>query len=491
MGVTLRDTSVIGSEGERRAGHDEVQEIGHTAHLEHNYPGTDKASVQLPARPTHMPRAKDAKRIIKGVLASRRRLLALVGILGGLLAVILLAVEPGASTRSTGAPEAGGVTTAAPEATGVSLIPGSKATAAVPGSSKDAAKTAAKKPVAKKTAGQQPVPTSSAKAGAIGSAGGAPSARSGAITTGNSKVNCIDAAFPDGVLTQSVLDGITSSTGIAYNCVNTFANPAATWTTWEQPWMFSTASDGYDAWLAASSQHQMVMGIDLIPQSAASGGDPLAWEQACDSGDYDQYATTLAKNLVSYGAGNIVIRLAPEANGTWEPDYAGTTSTEMTDWAKCYANEVTAMRAVAGTSFLFVWNPNICVADLPLSSWYPGNAYVDIIGADAYDKDCFTLKTVGQEGWQTYFTDDESASSFPSLANIESFAVANGKPMSFPEWGLTAGEDDPAYVTDMAQMFNSDDFAYQSYFDPGTNPTVAALGSSVPQATAAYAQAFK
>ena len=41
----------------------------------------------------------------------------------------------------------------------------------------------------------------------------------------------------------------------------------------------------------------------------------------CAAGSYNQYATTLAQNLVSYGAGNIVIRLGTEANGTWEADY--------------------------------------------------------------------------------------------------------------------------------------------------------------------------
>ena len=489
MGVMLRDTPVIGSEGDPQVRHLEHSEVEHDLHLRQNSSYSDKIPAQSPARSAHTAGAREAKRLIKGSLAGRGRLLVPVGVLGGLLAIALLIVAPGASTKPTALPQPGSVTTAEPEATGVSVIPGSKATAAVPGSSTSTAKPGVKKSDAKKTAGAQSVPAGSASIGG-GLIGGAPSV-SGTITAGNSKANCIDALFPGGVLTQSVLDGITSYTGVTYNCLNTFANPSATWAIWEQPWMFSTASDGYDAWLAASSQHQMIMGIDLIPQSVSNDSDPLTWEQPCASGDYDQYATTLAQNLVSYGAGNIVVRLAPEANGNWEPDYVGTTSTEMTDWAKCYANEVTAMRAVSGAHFLFVWNPNICTANIPLSSWYPGNSYVDIIGADAYDTDCFTLKTVGQEGWQTYSTDDESDSNFPSLANIESFAVANGKPMSFPEWGLTAGGDDPTYVTDIAQMFNSDDFAYQSYFDPGTSPSVTALGSSVPQATAAYAQAFK
>lgn len=283
-------------------------------------------------------------------------------------------------------------------------------------------------------------------------------------------------------------------TATTYNCLNVWDTSMPAWANWENPWMFSTVSDGWRAWLAASAEHQVIMGEDLIPRSVSNNSDPLTWEQPCASGDYDKHATTLAKNLVSHGAGNIVIRLGIEANGTWEVDYVGTTSAEMSDWAKCYANEVTAMRAVPGTHFLFVWNPSICTADIPLSRWYPGNSYVDIIGADAYDKDCETLKTVAQEGWEAYFTDSASSGArnpdFPSLDHIEAFAVAHDKPMSFPEWGLGTGDDDPAYVADLGRMFESDDFSYQSYFDDHDDG-IAPLGSSIPKATAAYAKAFK
>jgi hypothetical protein len=40
------------------------------------------------------------------------------------------------------------------------------------------------------------------------------------------------------------------------------------------------------------------------------------------------------------------------------------------------------------------------------------------------------------------------------------------------------------------QMFKSDDFAFESYFDAGSDG-VASLGSAIPNVTAAYAQAFK
>lgn len=316
----------------------------------------------------------------------------------------------------------------------------------------------------------------------------------GRVTAGDSKEDCITLGFPGGAMSQSVINGASSSTGITYNCVSLFDNPMPAWADWEDPWMFRTIGDGWDAWLAANPEHEVIMGQDLVPQTVSGHTDPLAWEESCAKGDYDEHARTLARNLVAHGAGDIVIRLGPEANGSWEADYVGTTSAGMSDWAKCYANEVTAMRAVPGTHFLFVWNPNVCSAYTPLSKWYPGNAYVDIIGADAYDTDCRTQKTVSQEGWQSYSTDSSSSGAenpdFPSLANIEAFATAHEKPMSFPEWGLPTGNDDPAYVTGMARMFNSSDFSFQTYFDTNGDG-IARLGSSVPQATRAYARAFR
>lgn len=322
-----------------------------------------------------------------------------------------------------------------------------------------------------------------------------PGPAGGTVTAGDSKAHCIIPDFPGGVLDQSVVNGISSVTGVSYDCLGTFANPMPTWADWEAPWMFSTASDGWDAWLAANPAHQVIMGMDLIPQSVSGNSDPLNWEQPCAAGGYSQYATALARNLVSYGAGSIVIRLGVEANGNWEADYVGATTQEMNDWAQCYASEVTAMRAVPGAHFLFVWNPNVCTANLPLSQWYPGNSYVDIIGVDAYDTDCSTDKTVSQEGWPAYATDSHTNTpndpSFPSLDNIAAFAVSNGKPLSFPEWGLGGGRpDDAAYVTGMGQLFSQKDFSFESYFDTN-HDGIAPLGSSIPNATAAYGQAFK
>ena len=49
-----------------------------------------------------------------------------------------------------------------------------------------------------------------------------------------------------------------------------------------------------------------------------------------------------------------MIRLGPEANGDWEPDFVGTTAREMRAWAQCFDKEVAAMRAVPKARFQFV-----------------------------------------------------------------------------------------------------------------------------------------
>jgi hypothetical protein len=406
-----------------------------------------------------MRRAEAEKK--KRFSTGRSRLLALVSVFGVLGIVALLVAISDRGTPQTGAAKMNDPAVLNPSA--VSVIPNSWSIAKGPLRS----------------------PKASSKPRSV--------ELSSTITAGDSKAHCITLRFTYGQLDQSEISAVTNLTGVTYNCVELFANPMPTWAEWETPWMFSDISDGWDAWLDKNPAHQVVMGMDLIPQSVSNNDDPLSWEESCAAGSYNQYATALAKNLVSWGAGSIVIRLGPEANGAWEADYVGSTTTEMNDWAKCYDNEVTAMRSVPGTHFLFVWNPNACTTDLPLDEWYPGNSYVDIIGIDVYDSDCSSQMTVSQEGWTAFLNNSAGNTpndpDFPSIANMEAFAVANRKPLSLPEWGIGV-TDDAAYVADMAQIFKQDNFSFESYFDDNDDG-IAPLGSDIPDSTAAYSQAFK
>jgi beta-mannanase len=226
----------------------------------------------------------------------------------------------------------------------------------------------------------------------------------------------------------------------------------------------------------------MVLGISLIPATLSDPGDPLGWEQSCAAGNFNSYASELGANLVAAGLQNSVIRLGWEMNGSWEGDFIGTTTQEQSLWATCFDNEVTALRSASGEHFLIDWNPNSCTAATPYANYYPGNAYVDIMGLDFYDQSCQNPNT---------------AVSFSQLASVpaglnafEAFAAAQGKPMSLPEWGLTTvGTDDSAYIDGVAAAVNSGDFAFQEYFDVVDGSAIM-LTSGTPSSVAAYQQQF-
>ncbi len=54
------------------------------------------------------------------------------------------------------------------------------------------------------------------------------------------------------------------------------------------------------------------------------------------------------------------------------------------------------MRSVAGENFRFEWNPDagaFTQSGYSVAAAYPGNAYVDVIGLDAYDQSWATPQT--------------------------------------------------------------------------------------------------
>lgn len=242
----------------------------------------------------------------------------------------------------------------------------------------------------------------------------------------------------------------------------------------------------------------MIETMNLVPDDTISA-DPN-WAQDCAANvsgttafpsSISTYATELATNMVARGFGYTVMNLGAEMNGDWNADSIGSTTAAQQAWAQCYANIVTAMRSVPGANFLFEWAVNANYRDIPLANYYPGNAYVDLIGIDAYDSSGVTLPAVGDP---TRFS--ALAAEPLGLDAVRDFAVAQGKPLSIPEWGLmvpapgnNGGGDDPAYVTGIANFVNSNDMAFQSFFDNGDGGTLA-LGPTAPLSTAAYEDAF-
>jgi hypothetical protein len=310
---------------------------------------------------------------------------------------------------------------------------------------------------------------------------------SGIITAGDSKAVCIT----DGpsATNFSQLE-YTSLNGITYNCIETFSDAMPTWSDWVNPWVASP-SGPFVSWVAADPAHrQLIDTQNLIPDSEASNPN---WTAECAAGDYNSYASQFAATMVGAGLGSSVIRLAHEMNGNWYNDSLGSTQAQWTQWDQCWDQEVSAMREVPGSHFLFDWNVNAYLRDIPLADIYPGNAFVDIIGVDTYDETGLSIPAVGQPGrFQALAAEPDG------LNAVAAFAATMGKPLSIPEWGTVIGQgDDPAYVTGVAQFVSNNDVAYQSWFngpdgiyplDPSQDPLsvnayVAAFGNAAPSTT--------
>jgi len=221
----------------------------------------------------------------------------------------------------------------------------------------------------------------------------------------------------------------------------------------------------------------------LIPDNLENVNNPLGWEQSCAAGDFDTYAAELGANLVAAGLQNSVLRLGAEMNGAWEADFMGNTAQEQSLWATCFAKEVTGLRQAIGEHFLIDWNPNACTQNVPYTNFYPGNAFVDIVGLDFYD--------IGCDAPATPFTFTQLAGEPFGLVSFEEFAAAQDKPMSFPEWGLASSPkgDDPAYVDGIGAAFAHGDFAFEAYFNVGVQGTMV-LGSTTPLSLVAFQKWF-
>ncbi|MGA3351653.1 MAG: glycosyl hydrolase [Acidimicrobiales bacterium] len=309
------------------------------------------------------------------------------------------------------------------------------------------------------------------------SGGSAPSARpSGLVQAADSKAACITDE-PGPTLTKA-----ERNTGYLYNCIETFTDVDKTWAEWVNPWIAESPGAPFQTWVADDpTHHQLIDTQNLIPDDEAS--DPN-WTAACAAGDFNTYAEEFAAKMVGAGFGYAIIRLGHEMNGDWENDSLGTTVASWKLWGQCFAQEVAAMRAVHGAHFLFDWSINAGYRDIPLADFYPGDAYVDIVGISFYDQSGYPLPAVGSpDRWQAL------ASEPMGLDEVYSFAAQHHKPLGIPEWGtVTTQGDDANYVVHMADFIDGHDIAYEAWFDAGDLKIYPLNPAEDPRSLAAYKQ---
>lgn len=262
--------------------------------------------------------------------------------------------------------------------------------------------------------------------------------------------------------------------GRPVNCVILFNDANPGWAQWVNPWFthISARQNDWSAWLRAKpATRRVVVTQEMVPNNV-----PSNWRELGATGAYDRYARQLGVNLVADGMSDAVIRLGHEMNGDWYHDSLGNDPAQFRDWRDYWRRIVKIMRAVPGNHFLFDWCVNAGYRNIPLNEYYPGNQFVDIIGIDAYDSGMPGNPRNEQSRWISL--DREHM----GVMQIVDFARKNGKPLSFPEWGLVSPSrgglgDDPTYVRGIATTVVTNNVAYEAYYDRETNGTMR-LGSA-------------
>ena len=115
-----------------------------------------------------------------------------------------------------------------------------------------------------------------------------------------------------------------------------------------------------------------------------SGGDPLA---AILSGSQDAIINDFATKAKAYGK-PFFLRFAHEMNGNWYDWSGALTGNSSAKYVAAWQYIWNKFQAIGATNAIWVWCPN--ADSVPAESWnalssyYPGDAYVDWVGVDFY-----------------------------------------------------------------------------------------------------------
>ena len=184
-------------------------------------------------------------------------------------------------------------------------------------------------------------------------------------------------------------------------------------------------------------------------------------------GSQDAHITAWLKEAQSYSSRTqIIVRFAPEMNDTSRPwasgigtvGYAESTPAEyIAMW-----RHVAAIRNAVAPNVLLMWNPlNYGAGPYEFESFYPGDAYIDVLGINGFN---WSDQRAGSPGWQdptaVFGFNDATNGPIPRLK-----ALAGSKP-----WGIAetaSASDVPAYFQPGGKYYSS----YGSWvFDYPENP---------------------
>ncbi len=280
-------------------------------------------------------------------------------------------------------------------------------------------------------------------------------------------------------LFDSAYDAFTKLMGAAPRFLDTFVDqnqPVSQWA-------------GNSTWAAVSaaesSRAAAMLPVIALPLSSNAPGSMTSDQQfqAFASGQYDGAVTGIVQAWARAGFTNLVFRPGWEMNLTGVT-YAGDDAQSQADWVKAFQHVYTVLHQAAaaqGVAVQVVWNPGVInySNSYVTTNLYPGDGYVDVIGADMYsDMHPYSdsSPTPTYHDWNTGLEDatipqfmadpvnrmhywsnpaatrwapDSSGGHSQSFDSLVQFAALHNKPFAVPEAG--AGNSDTGTdVTDDA-----------------------------------------
>ncbi len=250
--------------------------------------------------------------------------------------------------------------------------------------------------------------------------------------------------------------------------------------TWDT--ITSVSKQGLTGYWAGQSAHR-VWSVPMLPLKESASLTNEA------RGDYNSKFVSVAQQLVAGGDGYSTIRLGWEMTGDW---YTWSGVKNPTAFAGAWRQVVNSMRSVSGAHFTFDFN--IAMGAANPTPMYPGDSYVDLIGADNYDT-----------SWATSYSPSDHAKVWNNILTrsygltwLSNFAKSHGKRMAFDEWGLSwqcnghGGGDDSYFVQHFTDWMAQNNVAYEAYFnrDYSSCEKHSLTNGTFPKGAAAYRAAM-
>jgi Ca-dependent carbohydrate-binding module xylan-binding/Glycosyl hydrolase family 26 len=254
-----------------------------------------------------------------------------------------------------------------------------------------------------------------------------------------------------------------------------YTHPLSGWVTNDTEWEINSFARG--PWLPG--EITPIIGIPMALQGDNADTD----FKDIASGQWDQIIDGVFQAWSNAGYKAIDIRPGHEMNGNWYP--WSVTPQNVADYVAAFQHIASLAHNFSGLSIQVVWSPNsVSLTSLPVSSYYPGNASVDVIGIDEYGAPL---------GWDGAPSAVPTSSADYTLSTALAMAKSDGKPFALAETGGT----DAIFPSNLASVVAASgvQVAYVALWDYNDSSLPGSSGqlewsSKYPATAAAWRQAF-